>query len=151
MRARTEDRRKRTPLGVPRLKMTLDAATMSKLKAEDKVPRWINEKDNRIREAQDGDYEFITSEGVSTGEDGKVEETDRKVRKVVGKHKDGSPMYSYLMAIPREFYEEDQKAKEDINRKVDDAIKGANPSGLDHHNIAPKHGATYVNRVDYQP
>jgi len=151
MRARTEDRRKRTPFGVPRLKMTLDAATMSKLKAEGKVPRWINEKDNRIQEAQDGDYDFITSEGATTGDDEKVAETDRRIRKVAGKHKDGSPMYAYAMAIPEEYYREDQEAKEEINRKVDEAIKGGNPSGLNHHNVEPSKGSSYVKKVDYQP
>ena len=151
MRARTEDRRKRTPFGVPRLKMTLDSATQAKLAAEGKVARWINDKDNRIREAQDGDYEFITSEGATTGDAEKVEETDRKIRKIAGKNKDGSPMYTYLMAIPEEYYREDQEAKEEINKKVDEAIKGGNPAGLTHHNVAPNQGASYVKKVDYQP
>lgn len=153
MRARNSDRRKRTPFGVPRLKMNVDDATMNRLKAENKVPRWINDVDNRIAEAQAGDYEFVASDiaPVKTGDKEEVAEQDRRIRKIVGKHKDGSPMYSYFMAIPKDYYDEDQRAKEDINRKVDEAIKGGNPAGLDHHNIAPDKGASYVKSVDYQP
>lgn len=153
MRTRNSDRRKRTPFGVPRLKMNLDDATMSRLQAEEKVPRWINDTDNRIAEAQSGDYEFVASDiaPIKTGDKEEVAEQDRRVRKIVGKHKDGSPLYSYLMAIPKEYYNEDQAEKEAMNRKVDEAIKGGSPSGLDHHNIAPGKGASYVKKVDYQP
>lgn len=149
-RQRNNDRRKRNPLGVMRLKMNLDHQTMERLEAEDKVPRWINDSDTRIQDAMAGDYEFL-NRAVSTGDNQEAVEEDRRIRKVVGKHKDGSPMYAYLMAIPRDYYEEDQRAKEEQNQKVDQAIRGGNPHGLAPHNVSPNQGGAYVKSVDYKP
>lgn len=132
--------------------MNLDSDTMKRLESEEKVPRWVNDRDNRIAEAVAGDYEFLSDiDPIKTGDKEEVQEQDRRVRKIVGKHKDGSPMYSYLMAIPKEYYSEDQQSKEDLNRKVDEAIKGGNPSGLPHHNVDPSKGGSYVKNVNYQP
>lgn len=149
-RQRNTDRRKRNPLGVMRLKMNLDKETVDRLKTEDKVPRWINDSDTRIQDALAGDYEFL-DQVASTGDNQEAVEEDRRIRKVVGKHKDGSPMYAYLMAIPREYYEEDQKSKEEQNKKVDQAVRGGSPHGLSPHNVSPNQGGTYVKSVDYKP
>lgn len=147
--ARRNERRKRNPLGVPRLKLNLDDDTMQRLKSEGKVPRWVNDTDTRIMDAQAGDYEFLTID-AKVGD--KQEEVERqKISKVVGRNKDGSPMKAYLMAIPEEYYREDQQAKEEINKRVDDAIRGGNPSGLQHHGVDPNKGGAYVKNVDYKP
>lgn len=149
MARRNENRRKRTPLGVPRLKMNLDSETMARLKAEKKVPRWVNDTDTRIQDAIAGDYEFLTID-AKVGD--KEEEVERqKISKVVGRNKDGSPMRAYLMAIPEEYHESDQQAKEEINKKVDEAVRGGTPTGLGHHGVDPSRGGSYVKSVDYKP
>ena len=152
-RQRKSNRRQRTPFGVARLKMNLDPATMQRLKAEDKIPRWINDTGNRITAAREGDYEFVhdTKAPVRTGDNKEVQEQDRRIRMRVGKHEDGSPMYAYLMAIPAEFYQEDQDAKEERNKMVDTAIKGGQPNGLNHHGVDEQQGSTYVKNIKYEP
>jgi len=151
-RPRKVDRKQRTPFGVLRLKMSLDEKTRAYLKAKDLVPRWINDVDHggRIQNALDGGYEFIEATGTEVVGSENVE-ADRRIKKLVGSHQDGSPKYAFLMAIPRKFYEEDMKAKEETNRLVDDAIRGGKPRGLQDHNIDPSKGSTYVKNVDYKP
>lgn len=149
-----QDRKARVPFGVQRRKMTLDSATEARLKAEGKVPRWINDDDHgsRLQAAQDGSYEFLMAEGTEVvGDAQETQERDRRIRKLVGTHKDGSPKYAFLMAIPKELYDEDQAAKEEKNKLVDQAIKGGSPSGLGHHGVSPDKGGSYVKNVDYNP
>lgn len=146
------ERRKRTPLGVAKLKMSLDERTKEYLESNDLIPRWVNDEDHgqRVQNARDGGYEFVTAKGSEVvGEE--TEQAGVKIQKLVGSHQDGSPKYAFLMAIPRKFYEEDQQAKEEKNRLVDDAIRGGNPTGLKSHNIDPSKGRTYVKNVDYKP
>jgi hypothetical protein len=147
-----QDRRQRVPFGVARRKMTLDSATEKSLRSDNKIPRWINDSEDRLIQAQNGGYEFVTANGTElVGEGKELQERDRMIRKLVGKNPDGSGKYSYLMAIPKEFYEEDQKRKEEHNNLVDLAIKGGQPNGLPHHGISPDKGQTYVKNIDYQP
>lgn len=145
-------RRKRTPFGVARLKLSLDDDTLKRLEKDDLVPRWINDEDHgsRIRNAIDGGYEFVESSGAEEV-GGESVETDRRIKKLVGSNHDGSPKYAFLMAIPRKFYEEDSKAKEENNKLVDDAIRGGTPAGLKSHGIDPSKGGTYVKDVQYKP
>lgn len=151
MRVRNADRKERIPFGVPRKKLNIDRSTSKQLQG--KVPRWINDDDDRITRAQDGGYDFVSADGTERiGDVGEqAQEQDRKVRKLVGKHKDGSPKYAYLMAIPEDFYKEDQKKKEAVNKMVDDAIRGGQPHGTPGHNINPNQGGTYVKTIDYTP
>lgn len=149
-----QDRKARVPFGVQRRKMTLDSSTESRMKAEGKVPRWINDEDhgNRLQAAQDGGYDFVQAAGTeAVGDAQEIQERDRRIRKLVGTHKDGSPKYAYLMAIDKGLYDEDQAEKEKRNQMVDQAIKGGNPSGLGHHGVSPDKGGSYVKNVDYNP
>ena len=149
-----QNRRERVPFGVPRRKMTLDRNTEAELKAAGKVPRWINDEDHgsRLEQAQDGGYEFIQAKGSeAVGEGKEVQERDRAIKKLVGTHKDGKPKYAYLMAIDEKYHKEDQAKKEATNAKVDEAIRGGNPTGLSHHGVSPDKGGTYVKNVDYTP
>jgi len=99
-----QERRRRVPLGVPRLK--LEVAT-----TPGKVGRWVNDVGDRINAAIDGGYEHVT------GPDG----TQRK--KVVGTKEDGSSMTAYYMEIDKELYDEDQAAKQAEIDVVDRQIK----------------------------
>jgi hypothetical protein len=146
------DRTKRTPMGSPRKQLSLDAETLKQLKG--RVPRWINDDNHgqRLQQAISGGYDFLYSTGTEVVGDGnKSEDKDRRIRKMVGSNKDNTPLYAYLMAIDEKFYKEDQALKEKENMKVDHAIKGGAPSGLNNHGIDPNQGSSYVKNVDYQP
>jgi len=142
------DRKERVPFGIQRRKLNISTEMEKKLVG--KVTRWINDTDSRISDAQAGGYEFV-QEDIKVGDAKTTMETDRRKRQRVGTNKDGSPQYSYLMAIKREFYEEDQAKKEETNKKVDLAIRGGAPTGLNHHGVSPNAGGTYVKNIDYQP
>lgn len=153
-RQRKTNRRERVPFGVASLKMNLDSSTMERLKKEEKVPRWINDVDDRIISAERGGYEFVDDSGheaIKTGDAGEVQEQDRRIKRRVGKTKDGAPIIAYLMAIPKEYYDEDQAKKEEVNARVDQAIKGGTPPGLSGHGVSSTEGGAYVKNVDYQP
>lgn len=143
-----EERTQRTPFGVPRRKMNIDASTMNRLNG--RVPRWINDVENRISDAQSGGYEFVEGD-VRVGDAATLADPDRRIKKQVGTNKNGSPRFAFLMAIKKEFYEEDQAKKEEHNMMVDNAIKGGNPTGLNHHGVNPAAGGAYVKNIDYQP
>lgn len=143
-------RRQRIPFGTPKRKLSLDEATAERLKG--KVPRWIIDKDGRIPSAQAGGYEFITAEGTEkVGDTVQSEEGGKNIRKLVGKHEDGSPQYAYLMAIDKEFYEEDQRAKEAVNAKVDESIRRGTGEMASANSELRGRGETYLKDVQYQP
>lgn len=149
-----KERRKRQPMGVMRKKLTLDDRTAAMLKKKGLVPRVVNDKDHgsRIQEAINGGYDFVTSDGkIILGDTTKIEDLNRRVKKLVGTNKDDSPMYAYLMAIRQEFYDEDQAAKEEQNMLVDDAIRGGTPSGVKPHGVSPENGSTYKKTIEYSP
>jgi hypothetical protein len=128
--------------------MNIDDETQKKLGS--KVPRWINDTDTRVVDAQRGGYEFVEGD-VKTGDAAKQENKNRRIRKPVGKNKDGSTRYAYFMAIDKEFYEEDQKVKEATNMQVDNAIRGGQPQGVQPHGINPSQGQVSVKNIEYNP
>ena len=142
-RTRKKDRKKRVGFGVPHLSMTIDEKTQRRLEAEGKVAYWFNDKDNRIQRALESDYEFVTYDDVKVGTDEEVEE-DRRIKKRVGRG-----VEAFLMAIPKEYYDEDQAAKEERNKMVDEAIRGGQPPGVDTPNVAG--GGTYKGNISYKP
>lgn len=149
--SRNNNRKKRIPFGVARKKLEPDKATLSRYKSEGKVLRWIKEEDTRLQSAEEGGYEFVMAQGEENI-GGKQQEGDRRIRKLGNRSgKSGEPQYLYLMAIPKEYYEEDQKAKERVNQLVDEAIQGGKPVGLQEHGINPEQGRTYTKNIDYQP
>ena len=150
-RGRTE-RKERVPFGVRRQKLSLDDETKTKLKAKGLEPRWVNDDAGRLEDAQAGGYEFVTASGEEKVGDAKESaDKGRKMKKLVGKHQDGSPKYAYLMGIKKKWYEEDQAKKEEANKMVDEAIQGGNPSGLAHHGVDPSKGSSYVKNINYKP
>ena len=103
-------------------------------KEDDFVYRWvndINEAGSRILKFKRGGYEFarnelgendyvIGQEAVyQSKNDGSI------IRLPVGTDKTGNPMHAYLMRIKKEFYVEDQNAKEKTLREEEEAIMRA--------------------------
>jgi len=98
-------RRRRVPLGRPR----------NLLSVLDQDPnwqyRWINDKNDRIDRAKEGGYEPVLGGhkvGDVTLDGGQNPKFGSAVAKQVG-----GGMWAVLMRVPREIYEEDQKAKMD--------------------------------------
>jgi hypothetical protein len=84
------------------------------------VYRVINDQDERLQQAQEAGYEFVTGDeqlgDKRAAEGGKI---DSRVSKPVGNNTRG-----FLMRIPKEFYDEDQDAK---MGKVEDLEKALKP------------------------
>lgn len=114
---------KRTPLGVARRKLSLNA------QFDGHKCRWINDSGDRVLQARQGGYEHVTKEeleakGVAIGDESTVgSDLGSLVSKVVGTKEDGSPLRAYLMKIRKEWYEEDQDEKQKSVDEVDRALR----------------------------
>lgn len=158
-RPRNAGRKERIPFGAMRSKLAMDPETTKRYNEAGKVLRWINDTEggNRVRAAQAGGYEFCTADGseVAGTPDGSAAiEEGKMIRKHVGSDENGKPKYAYLMAIDKEFYEEDQRAKEAVNQKVDAAIKGGTLAKGGTERISEngtEQGKSYIKQVDYRP
>ena len=122
-------RRKRVPLGAPVYKLDAPAR-------EGYHRHWINDTPGRLAKAQQGDYTFVTDP------DDEMNKSDpgAKTSVIVGVHPDGSPMRAYLMEIPLEYYEEDQKAEQAQIDKFDAELRRGTVRGAD----AQDSGAYYL-------
>jgi hypothetical protein len=111
-------------------------AHRTKLQVEDKIKgyvlRWFNDVDGRVQRAQDGGYEFVDPKEVPRLGQGALHQdnsdVNSKVSKVVSRGKQ-VPIRAYLMKIKEEWYNEDQKKKEQVNQQIDDALRGGEPGG----------------------
>ena len=112
---KTPARPKRTPLG-QRNRLSFGKQDPNY------VYRVINDQDERLLQAQEAGYEFVTGNEAlgdkRAAEGGKI---DSRVSKPVGNNTRG-----YLMRIPKEFYEEDQNAKLGKIEEIEKALKPAN-------------------------
>lgn len=72
---------------------------------------WFSDEPGRLDEAKISGWANVTDK------EGKPE------RRVVGRGRDGGPMYGYLMELPSVFWEEDQQAKHDAAQARIDEIK----------------------------
>jgi hypothetical protein len=102
----------RTPLG------TRNRLTFKNLDP-DYVYRVINDKDDRLKRATDGGYEFVEST-ESLGDKMAAEAT--KMGKNVSKPV-GHGVTGYLMRIKKEWYEEDQKNKQSQVNATEQTMK----------------------------
>lgn len=134
-------RKKRIPMGGSRSRLEVQG------KDPNYVYRWFNDQGGRLAQAQQADYQFVTSdENVTVGaaEDLNTDEGSY-VSQIVGKTEDGKPMRAYLMKIKREFYEEDQATKQEQVDEMDAAIEGGAIRGQPGQDgrYVPKSGITY--------
>lgn len=111
-----EARPKRTPVSGNRNILTVDKIPAGK------VARWVNDDGNRLLKFLQGGWEFVTDTGIGVGE--KTVEASRGVGSVVyrlvGTKAGNEPLYAYLMIISKEWYDEDQIAKE-VNLRADES------------------------------
>jgi hypothetical protein len=107
-------RNKRKPFGVKTTKLAVST------QMEGFHYRWVNDEPGRLSQALEGDYSFVDPKEV-----GREPRDDNRTREYAGLQKDGiTPMYTYLMKIPQEFYVEDQQNSQKNLDDIDDAIRG---------------------------
>ena len=127
-----QERVARVPFSGPRLKLQLGDADRKGFVERGMVPRWFNDQDGRIAQAEGAGYRFVSAKHVSSLGSGAVHgnvDTGSKVSLVVSK---GEPVIrAYLMEIQVEFYNEDQAAKEAVNAQVDEALALGGKQGSD--------------------
>jgi hypothetical protein len=153
---RNKGRRERRTFGKARSRLTLDDKTKRSLKEQGLVERWVNDDGNRIKDKYDCGYEFVSATGkeIIGDADGSYEPPSEAshMRQWVGTRKDGTSMYAYLMVTTKENYEEDTAAKEAINMKVDEGIRGGKPSGAGNPGLPnSSQGTVSVKNVEYNP
>ena len=79
---------------------------------------WFNDRGSRIQDALAAGYTFVmTADG-------------RKMSRTVGVAEQGGGQAAYRMEIPLEWFNEDQKAKEDRNRAILDQIRNGVAAGV---------------------
>lgn len=109
-----EGRQERIPLGLQKPKLAREAG-------RGMVGRWVNDVGGRIAAAQRAGYKHVM-ESFQEGEEKPVSQT-------VGVQESGQPLIAFYMEIPKKFYGEDQKAKQQQVDYVDDAIRHGNIEG----------------------
>jgi hypothetical protein len=113
-------------MGARRYKLQLSQADAKAFEDAGFVTRWVNDADGRVQSALAGGYNFVLpdearSVGATEIHQGNTD-VGGKVSKVVSR---GEPIIrAYLMKIEKEYYDEDQQAKEQGNMKVDEALRG---------------------------
>jgi len=85
------------------------------------VRRWVNDDPGRLDAAREGGYEFVAGESKSEG--GATDGIGAKISRVVGTRDGGTPITAYLMEIRKEWYDEDQKAKQAGVNATEEALK----------------------------
>lgn len=87
------------------------------------VARFVNDVEDRIARFIEGGYQFVSRDkdgNISIGEAtaGTSSAVDSRIKKAVGRG-----VVAYLLALPRELYEEDQAAKQREIDEIEDSIK----------------------------
>lgn len=134
---KSEKRRKRIPIGVPRRKMSWDNQDPNY------EYRWVKGSHNRLKEFEDGGYEYVHGSASDAGDSDVINETGgnlgSKVSKFVGTNEDGTPRKDFLMRVKKEWYIEDQVEK----RKYIDELESQIMKGVDSQG-SPGVGGRYI-------
>jgi hypothetical protein len=75
------------------------------------VRRWVNDIPGRVDKFLRAGYELVSDKDVTVGEDNSNMALGTGARKNVGRTRQGDGTQAILMEIPKELYDEDQKAK----------------------------------------
>jgi hypothetical protein len=118
-----------TTLGLPPTKkkkrVPLSGTSRNILGVRNKDPgfryRWVNVTNDRILRFQDAGYDPVTRDALGDGEDARVD-TSKGTSSIAEKGV-GMGMKAILMRIPKEFYEEDQRAKQERVDEIEASMK----------------------------
>lgn len=127
-------RAKRVPLGSLRQKLHVP----EELKEDGYHYHWFNDIPGRLEQAGQAGYEFVG--GTPTGEAGDTNTDIGSRTSTVVDRAEGTR--AYLMRIPKEYYDEDQAAKQAVNDRVDEAIMGGKVAESEGQYV-PKSGISY--------
>jgi hypothetical protein len=102
-------RKTRIPPGVPSLNLDFPSR-------EGYTRRVVADRPGRLEKFRAGAWSFVEKDSLPELDPGLLkagarEGQDSRVSRVIGSHRDGSPMVGYLMEIPTELYDEDQALK----------------------------------------
>ena len=134
---RRESKTPRVPFSGFRQRLQLSDLDMKDAEKRGMVMRWFNNESGRIEQALGAGYDFVNPMYVPSLGHGAIfrdssdPESQARVSVVVSK---GEPIIrAYLMEIRKEYYQEDQAAKEKHNQKVDEALAqgGAGGAGIE--------------------
>lgn len=101
----------------------------------------FNDDGNRVQEALNNGYEFVTRDEIGNSLVDNVIPTNNdlgeKVRFLVGRNDDGNGVFAYLMKIPTVWWEEDQKELQNRPDLIDKAIRSGrnNKEGFSNDNF----------------
>lgn len=131
------DRKARIPLGSPRRKLSLSANKEADMKFRGVVPRWVNDRGDRLNEALAGGYNFETDPklaaavGVGGGNDIAAKPgLDTRISRVVGIDDGGNSIRAYLMSIPQAMYDEDKAEQQEAISEIEKGmLKGLDGKG----------------------
>jgi len=112
------ERTERVPLGIKRSKLAVEN------KDPNMVYRWMNDSGARISDAERGGWVFVEAAKVGNVDMSNREQSlGARVSRIVGQDAQHKPITAYLMCIKKEFYEADQKYKQDQLDNVDAALR----------------------------
>lgn len=117
---KTTAKRDRIPVSGSRDILTVEG------KDNDFVYRWVNDVENRIQRFLDAGYVFVDPQGKIIGDD--TQDNSATPRESVAQKYVGKGITAFLMAQRKEWYEEDQKARND---QLDQTEKSLGKSGQD--------------------
>lgn len=129
---KSKDKTVRVPFGGSRLKLQLSPEDMKLFKKRGKVPHWFTDDGGRIERALGAGYNFVEPKYAGSlgqgalHQDGNDPDSNLRVSLIVNR----DPVQrGYLMEISKKFYDEDQKAKQAINDKVDETLSVGGQGG----------------------
>lgn len=103
--------------------------------------RWINDEmgDRLVRLTKHDDWDIMSNSGGEMKED--ATDLGDAVSIIVGTHPDGSPKRAYLCRKPREWYEEDQTAKQaELDEQLNQLRRGNARDGASQSDYVPHSG-----------
>ena len=87
------------------------------------VRRWVNDIPGRVEKFIKAGYAVVTDKDVAVGDTNDNKALGTGARKNVGRTRQGDGTQAVLMEIPKDYYDEDQKAKAEIVNASERAMK----------------------------
>ena len=93
---------------------------------------WLNDDANRITLAQQGGWEFVSSDEVELGFNNvtpRNSDEGTRIKTLVGTAGNGEPLFAYLMKIKQEYFDEDKQENTAYLDRIEEQIRGGNVEG----------------------
>lgn len=137
-----KERRERVPFSTNRKRLSL------KKEIDGFVTRWFNDQDDRLQRAEDAGYQYVHRKEIGQVGDKDISngntDVNSRVSRVVGRQPTGLPIRAYLMKISKDWYDTDQAKKEEVNARVDEAIRAGTSGGA---KVENQYGDVRLNRA----